>query len=43
MLPLMRAKFAACQASRTTRDAPVNWRFATDDSRIKLTRRYPKH
>ena len=38
----MRAEVAAWQASRNTRGAPVNWRFTTDDARIKLTRLYPK-
>jgi hypothetical protein len=33
---------AAWQADRNTRGAPVNWRFTTEDARIKLTRLYPK-
>ena len=38
----MRADAAARQAGRNTRGAPVNWRFTTDDARIKLARLYPK-
>jgi hypothetical protein len=41
-LPRMRAEVAAWLASRNTRGAPVNWRFTTDNARIKLTRLYPK-
>jgi len=38
----MRRHIAAWQADRNTRGAPVNWRFTTEDARIKLTRLYPK-
>lgn len=38
----MRSEVAAWQADRNTRGAPVNWRFTTDDARIKLIRLYPK-
>ena len=38
----MRQEIAAWQSSRNNRGAPVNWRFTTDDARIKLTRLYPK-
>ena len=38
----MRRQIAAWQADRNTRGAPVNWRFATEDARIKLTRLYPQ-
>lgn len=40
--PEMRRQIAAWQADRNTRGAPVNWRFTTEDARIKLTRLYPK-
>ena len=40
--PEMRRQIAAWQADRNTRSAPVNWRFTTEDARIKLTRLYPK-
>jgi DDE superfamily endonuclease len=38
----MRRHIAAWQPDRNTRGAPVNWRFTTEDARIKLTRLYPK-
>jgi len=38
----MQREIAAWQADRNTRGAPVNWRFTTEDARIKLTRLYPK-
>lgn len=38
----MRRQVAAWQADRNTRGAPVNWRFTTENARIKLTRLYPK-
>jgi len=38
----MRREIAAWQADRHNRGAPVNWRFTTEDARIKLTRLYPK-
>jgi hypothetical protein len=30
------------QWHRNTRGAPINWRFTTEDARIKLLRLYPK-
>jgi hypothetical protein len=41
-LELMRRETAAWQAARNTRGAPVNWRFTTEDARIKLAHLYPK-
>jgi len=38
----MRHQIAAWQSDRNYRGAPVNWRFTTDDARIKLTHLYPK-
>ena len=38
----MRREILAWQADRNHRGAPVNWRFTTEDARIKLTRLYPK-
>ncbi len=38
----MRSEIAAWQSDRNHRGAPVNWRFTTNDARIKLTRLYPK-
>jgi len=38
----MRSEVAAWQCDRNNRGAPVNWRFTTQDARIKLTRLYPK-
>ncbi len=38
----MRSEVAAWQSDRNNRGAPVNWRFTTEDARIKLTRLYPK-
>jgi hypothetical protein len=37
----MRAKLAAWQQRRNLRQSTVNWRFTTDDARIKLPRLYP--
>jgi hypothetical protein len=33
----MRREVAAWQTHRNNRGAPVNWRFTTDDARIKLS------
>ena len=41
-IELMRRETAAWQAARNTRGAPVNWRFTTEDARIKLAHLYPK-
>lgn len=38
----MRGEIAAWQASRNNRGAPINWRFTTEDARIKLAHIYPK-
>lgn len=37
----MRREVAAWQKHRNQRGAPVQWRFTTEDARIKLTRLYP--
>ena len=41
-IELMRRETAAWQATRNTRGAPVNWRFTTENARIKLALLYPK-
>jgi hypothetical protein len=41
-LDSLRHEIAAWEAPRNNRGAPVNWRFTTDDARIKLARLYPK-
>lgn len=38
----MRKQICAWQNDRNNRGAPVNWRFTTDQARIKLKRLYPK-
>lgn len=38
----MRCEIAAWQSVRNHRGAPVNWRFTTENARIKPTRLYPK-
>jgi hypothetical protein len=38
----MRDEVAAWKLNRNNRTARVNWRFTTDDARIKLSRLYPK-
>jgi hypothetical protein len=38
----LRREVTAWQAHRNQRGAPVNWRFKTEDARIKLLRLYPK-
>lgn len=38
----LRREVCAWQRQRNQRGAPVNWRFTTDDARIKLARLYPK-
>lgn len=38
----MRREVSAWQHHRNTRGAPINWRFTTEDARIKLRRLYPK-
>ena len=41
-IEVMRSEICAWQRHRNNRCAPINWRFATEDARIKLTRLYPK-
>lgn len=41
-LATLRTEVAAWLKHRNTRAAPINWRFTTDDARIKLLRLYPK-
>jgi DDE superfamily endonuclease len=38
----MRREISAWQQHRNTRGAPINWRFTTEDARIRLLRLYPK-
>jgi len=38
----MRNEVAAWERSRNNRPTPIDWRFTTDDARIKLRRLYPK-
>ena len=38
----MRQEVTSWQADRNNRGAPVNWRFTTEDARVKLTHIYPK-
>jgi hypothetical protein len=38
----MRREISAWQQHRNHRGAPINWRFTTEDARIKLVRLYPK-
>lgn len=38
----MRREVASWQRHRNQRGAPINWRFTTEDARIKLLRLYPK-
>jgi hypothetical protein len=38
----MHRQTSAWQNHRNTRGAPINWRFTTEDARIKLLRLYPK-
>jgi hypothetical protein len=38
----MRGEIAVWQAARNNRGAPINWRFTTEDARIKLRHIYPK-
>ena len=37
----MHREISAWQQNRNTRGAPINWRFTTEDARIKLVRLYP--
>ena len=38
----MSTEVAAWQLDRNNRPAPIDWRFTTEDARIKLKRLYPK-
>lgn len=38
----MRSEVTAWQADRNNRGAPINWRFTSEDARIKLVRLYPQ-
>jgi hypothetical protein len=38
----MRCQTSAWQNHRNNRGAPINWRFTTEDARVKLLRLYPK-
>jgi len=39
---MMKKEVAAWQSDRNNRAATVDWRFTTEDARIKLKRLYPK-
>jgi hypothetical protein len=41
-IELMRKEVAAWQEDRNNRATPIDWRFTTEDARIKLKRIYPK-
>ena len=41
-IELMRKEVAAWEQDRNNRVATIDWRFTTDDARIKLKRLYPK-
>jgi hypothetical protein len=41
-MDLMRKEVAAWELDRNHRATPIDWRFTTEDARIKLTRLYPK-
>ena len=41
-IELMRKEVAAWQLHRYNRSVPIDWRFTTEDARIKLKRIYPK-
>ena len=40
-IEVLRAEVAAWQAQRDRLKANVNWRFTTDDARVRLKRLYP--
>ena len=40
-LETMKAEIAAWELARNNRSAPIDWRFTTEDARIKLKRLYP--
>ena len=41
-IDLMRTEVAAWELDRNNRDATIDWRFTTENARIKLKRIYPK-
>ena len=41
-IELMRKEVAAWEQDRNNRATPIDWRFTTEDARIKLKRLYPK-
>jgi hypothetical protein len=41
-IELMRKEVAAWERDRNNRNATIDWRFTTEDARIKLKRLYPK-
>jgi hypothetical protein len=41
-IDLMRKEVAAWELDRNHRAATIDWRFTTEDARIKLKRLYPK-
>src|ERR1035441_5006245 len=41
-IDLMRKEVAAWELDRNNRAATINWRFTTEDARIKLKRIYPQ-
>ena len=41
-IDLMRKEVAAWERDRNNRAANIDWRFTTEDARIKLKRLYPK-
>jgi hypothetical protein len=41
-IDLVRKEVAAWEFDRNNRAATINWRFTTDDARIKLKRLYPQ-
>lgn len=38
----LQKEISAWESARNNRGAPINWRFANENARIKLTRLYPK-
>ena len=41
-IDLMRKEVAAWERDRNNRATTIDWRFTTEDARIKLKRLYPK-
>lgn len=40
-IEIVRNEVAAWKESRNNKNAKVNWRFTTEDARVKLSRLYP--